>query len=92
MDFDARCSTRSSARSRTEGNYRIFAELERRLRSVPPGEAAMTPMRPTRSPSGARTTISAWARTTTVRQAMKDAIDQCGTGAGGTRNISGTNQ
>ena len=48
---------------RQEGNYRVFAELERAAAATSPAPAATSTDQPPRSPSGARTTISAWAST-----------------------------
>ncbi len=89
MDFDALFQDQIDDLKR-EGNYRIFADLERRCGQFP---RALNHGR-----DGARD-VTVWCsndylgmgQNAAVRQAMKDAIDSCGAGAGGTRNISGTN-
>ena len=89
MDFDMIFSEQLS-QLKEEGNYRIFAELERKCGQFP------------RAKSHDRETpaeVTVWCSNDylgmgqhpKVRQAMKDAIDAAGCGAGGTRNISGTN-
>ncbi|MGK7755816.1 MULTISPECIES: 5-aminolevulinate synthase [unclassified Roseovarius] len=90
MDFDAMFNAQLGALKK-EGNYRIFAELERRCGDFPRARShdADTPDE-----------VTVWCsndylgmgQNDHIRQVMKDAIDQCGTGAGGTRNISGTNK
>jgi 5-aminolevulinate synthase len=90
MDFNALAREQLDA-LKEEGNYRIFAELERKCGQFP--RAA------NHGPVGARE-VTVWCSNDylgmgqhpEVMQAMKDAIDACGTGAGGTRNISGTNR
>ncbi|MEQ9257973.1 MAG: 5-aminolevulinate synthase [Roseovarius sp.] len=89
MDFDKMFKGQLDA-LKTEGNYRIFAELERVCGAFPRAKS---------HDEDAPDEVTVWCsndylgmgQNETVRQAMKDAIDQCGTGAGGTRNISGTN-
>ncbi|SHL85671.1 5-aminolevulinate synthase [Roseovarius litoreus] len=89
MDFDAMFNAQLDA-LKEEGNYRIFAELERRCGAFPKAIS---------HDDEAPDEVTVWCSNDylgmgqhpIVRQAMKDAIDQCGTGAGGTRNISGTN-
>src|SRR6056297_3529153 len=89
MDFDAMFNAQLNA-LKEEGNYRIFAELERKCGAFPRAKShdEETPDE-----------VTVWCsndylgmgQNEEIRDVMKAAIDDCGTGAGGTRNISGTN-
>ena len=89
MDFDALFTAQLDA-LREEGNYRVFAELERDGDAFPKARS--------RDDATARE-ITVWCsndylgmgQNPGIRARMKEVVDQCGTGAGGTRNISGTN-
>ncbi|PWG15809.1 5-aminolevulinate synthase [Salibaculum griseiflavum] len=90
MDFDAMFASQLDA-LKAEGNYRVFAELERRCGAFPRAHS---------HDENAPDEVTVWCSNDylgmgqhpVVAQAMKDTVDQCGTGAGGTRNISGTNR
>ncbi len=87
MDFDAMFTAQLDA-LKDEGNYRRFAELERQVGAFPRARS---------HDDDAPDQVTVWcsndylgmSQHPVVRQAMIDAVERCGTGAGGTRNISG---
>ena len=89
MDFDALFEDQLNA-LKEEGNYRYFAELERKCGKFP--SAA-------NHNDGEVRDVTVWCSNDylgmgqhrKVIEAMCEAVERTGTGAGGTRNISGTN-
>jgi 5-aminolevulinate synthase len=89
MDFDSMFRAQLET-LKSEGNYRTFAELERKRGAFP---------RAASYKDGEVAEITVWCSNDylgmgqhpDVVKAMVDCVQACGTGAGGTRNISGNN-
>ncbi|TWA71369.1 5-aminolevulinate synthase [Azospirillum brasilense] len=90
MDYESFFRTQIAS-LKQDGRYRVFANLERHAGNFPKATF--------RDASGKERQVTVWCsndylgmgQNPVVLQAMHDAVDGVGAGAGGTRNISGTN-
>ena len=89
MDFDSLFNAQLDA-LKEEGNYRIFAELERKRGAFPKARSHDTDC-PDEVTVWCSNDYLGMGQNPLVVRAMQDAVEACGCGAGGTRNISGTN-
>jgi 5-aminolevulinate synthase len=89
MDYRAAFET-AVAKVRSEGRYRVFADLKRHRGDFPCATWTKA--------DGSEAEVVVWCsndylgqgQNPVVTEAMKQAIDEAGAGSGGTRNISGT--
>ncbi len=89
MNYDQFFANKVAA-LKAEGNYRVFADLEREAGNFPTAKNYQ---------ANGTANITVWCsndylgmgQNPVVMNAMHEALDKCGAGAGGTRNISGTN-
>ncbi|MBN9537599.1 MAG: 5-aminolevulinic acid synthase [Alphaproteobacteria bacterium 65-37] len=90
MDYEA-FFTSHLGRLRDEGRYRVFAELERIVGAFPRARFHREGLPPREVTVWCSNDYLAMGQHPAVVEAMQAAIGAQGSGAGGTRNISGTN-
>lgn len=95
MDYDRFLKSQLSKLKR-DGSYRVFADIERQAGDYP---RATRHTDDDSQEKAVETEVTVWCsndylgmgQNPLVINAMHEALDRCGAGAGGTRNISGTN-
>ncbi|HEY6719018.1 MAG TPA: 5-aminolevulinate synthase, partial [Reyranella sp.] len=90
MDYEAFFASHLR-RLHDEGRYRVFAELERIVGAFPRARLHRDGEMPRDVTVWCSNDYLAMGQHPAVVEAMRQAIDAQGSGAGGTRNISGTN-